>query len=756
MALAIFARAEIVQDAYVDFTTMESYNMWHGDAPEGGTLTLTADGLTIVNPATGIANWQFQYFVADGVNITKGVMYDIEVELTATGAGRGNFSFGGWGDGNAVDEGFVFSEGTNNIKCDAVSSYDGGAHLTMQTGSFVGTITVKNVKISHNTDAANTALYGLKLYNIEHKENAWDNSVDYAFPTALVKDKTYKMSIDYYGVDGEGNLTILPGGNWGQQLSANNIKKGKWNTATCEFTAQDNYSTITFMFGTENHFNGTAFWIDNFSITEVGSDVNLVGNNDFAAGNFDGWTKPGWHNFGMKVREAPAHPEPITVYYNNVVTNWEEVYVYMWDANNNDANNGAWPGNKMTKGEGTIWSYTFTNFEPTNVIFNNNAGQQTSNLVFEAGKTYGDTYVEFYLRGEMNGWGTTTKFETADNVNYTLTGVNIEAGKEFKIANSTWNIAYGYNEPIALGVEYILATDGGNMTLAEAMVNGSINFDYSTGKATFKQGVVTPAGNTITDVLNNDNTVQNTSNSYADYTDVTISSDAVYSLNAGGDKGSIQLRSKNNSGIVTTTSGGTLKNVTVTFNSGTSSTGNRTLEVYAKNEPYATPADLYSTETQGTKVASLTNTAAEGLTYSYAFEGEYQYIGLRSKDGAMYIDEIKIEWETAGAVVVAPTFTPAPGMVKSGTQVTMETQTEGAEIYYTTDETEPTVASTKYTAPVTIYDYTVFKAVAIANGESSKVVTAEYIVMPAIEDLSPITDFEDGTKFTVNLSLIHI
>ncbi|MDE7375219.1 MAG: chitobiase/beta-hexosaminidase C-terminal domain-containing protein, partial [Muribaculaceae bacterium] len=125
-----------------------------------------------------------------------------------------------------------------------------------------------------------------------------------------------------------------------------------------------------------------------------------------------------------------------------------------------------------------------------------------------------------------------------------------------------------------------------------------------------------------------------------------------------------------------------------------------------------------------------------------------------SKSSAMYIDNIEIEWEAVGAEkVFAPTFDPAAGMVKAGTEVTLATQTEGAEIYYTTDESEPTAESTKYTAPIAINDYTVIKAVAIANGNASEVVTAEYMLMPAMEDLSPLMDFPDKTPFTVNCEL---
>ena len=75
----------------------------------------------------------------------------------------------------------------------------------------------------------------------------------------------------------------------------------------------------------------------------------------------------------------------------------------------------------------------------------------------------------------------------------------------------------------------------------------------------------------VTDVLNQE-AVGNKGTSYSDYTLAAekTNSGAAYALQCAGDKGSIQLRSKNNnSGVVSTTSGGTLKKVVVTWNSGT-------------------------------------------------------------------------------------------------------------------------------------------------------------------------------------------
>lgn len=135
-----------------------------------------------------------------------------------------------------------------------------------------------------------------------------------------------------------------------------------------------------------------------------------------------------------------------------------------------------------------------------------------------------------------------------------------------------------------------------------------------------------------------------TSTSYSNWSNksATSGSDAVYAGNSMTDNdGNIQLRSSDNSGIVSTTSGGKVKKVTVSWDSST--TNGRTLDIYGKTTAYAGSSDLYSSSasTKGTKLGSVVKGTSTELTIS----GNYTYIGLRSNDKAMYIESISIEWE---------------------------------------------------------------------------------------------------------------
>jgi uncharacterized protein len=80
--------------------------------------------------------------------------------------------------------------------------------------------------------------------------------------------------------------------------------------------------------------------------------------------------------------------------------------------------------------------------------------------------------------------------------------------------------------------------------------------------------------------------------------------------------------------------------------------------------------------------------------------------------------------------VAEVTATPTSGAVTAGTEVALATATADAKIYYTTDGTEPTAASTEYTAPIEIKAATTIKAIAVkADLENSDVSTFAYTLL---------------------------
>ncbi len=80
--------------------------------------------------------------------------------------------------------------------------------------------------------------------------------------------------------------------------------------------------------------------------------------------------------------------------------------------------------------------------------------------------------------------------------------------------------------------------------------------------------------------------------------------------------------------------------------------------------------------------------------------------------------------EPQTVTVTAPTFS-GETQFESSTQVSMSAE-NGAAIYYTLDGSEPTSASTLYSAPVTLSETTTVKAVAVKDGVTSSVASQTY------------------------------
>ena len=81
-------------------------------------------------------------------------------------------------------------------------------------------------------------------------------------------------------------------------------------------------------------------------------------------------------------------------------------------------------------------------------------------------------------------------------------------------------------------------------------------------------------------------------------------------------------------------------------------------------------------------------------------------------------------------------------------QAVITSETDGADIYFTTDGTVPTDNSSKYTAPVVISEDTVLKAVAFKQGYLKSDVISEDILMPYVKPpVIRVTETMSGQKF---------
>ena len=214
----------------------------------------------------------------------------------------------------------------------------------------------------------------------------------------------------------------------------------------------------------------------------------------------------------------------------------------------------------------------------------------------------------------------------------------------------TWNITSNTDWTITPGEGVTPTTTSGN---GNAEVTLSFAANEGTEAATYTATVSaegcddvtititqngTGSSSTITDVLTS-SLFTALSTTYTDFSNVAATSSARYAGNtAKSSSGGIQMRSKNsNSGIVSTVSGGKVKSVKITVES-----GSNTIDVYGNNTAYTGAGDLFATgegANQGTKVGSLTATG------TITFTDDYTYVGIRSNNGSVYITMIEIEWE---------------------------------------------------------------------------------------------------------------
>ena len=134
-------------------------------------------------------------------------------------------------------------------------------------------------------------------------------------------------------------------------------------------------------------------------------------------------------------------------------------------------------------------------------------------------------------------------------------------------------------------------------------------------------------------------------------------------------------------------------------------------------------ADVAFTQT-GNQVALSTTTPDAAIFYTLSTDatGEYQYGGTpltmtgdctieayATRDGYTTSDVTRFEFHAAGVTVSNPVF------AHEGNIITITTTTDGADIYYTTDGTEPTAQSIRYTQPFEVDRNGTLKAIALRS-----------------------------------------
>lgn len=167
----------------------------------------------------------------------------------------------------------------------------------------------------------------------------------------------------------------------------------------------------------------------------------------------------------------------------------------------------------------------------------------------------------------------------------------------------------------------------------------------------------------------------------AKYTDAfswTSSNGVTYSGYAMvGTSSTIQLNNKNsNVGIISST-GGLIKSVTIDWNSST--VNDRTIEIFGKETPYSSSADLYIPANKGTLIGTIT----KGESTSLTIDNPYEYIGIYAPN-AVYLNSVTLEWieDTRTPLAATTSVTASQDGIVSNTINVEWDAVEGAGSYY--------------------------------------------------------------------------
>ncbi len=173
---------------------------------------------------------------------------------------------------------------------------------------------------------------------------------------------------------------------------------------------------------------------------------------------------------------------------------------------------------------------------------------------------------------------------------------------------------------------------------------------------------------------------------------------------------------------------------------------NRALPVESPATATATPVLSLKTGTYTSAQTVSISDATSGATIYYTTNGSTptttssKYTAAITVGTTETIEAIAVATGDANSAVAsatytietpasAPSFTPPAGTYGAAQTVSIKDATSGASIYYTTNGTTPTTASTKYTAPLTVSKSETLKAIATAAGHTtSPVATAVFTI----------------------------
>lgn len=152
---------------------------------------------------------------------------------------------------------------------------------------------------------------------------------------------------------------------------------------------------------------------------------------------------------------------------------------------------------------------------------------------------------------------------------------------------------------------------------------------------------------------------------------------------------------------------------------------------------------------------SPSNTTQRGVVWSVqgdatiTQDGLLTYIGVESGSVIVTATSTKVGTISSSKTIAfvvpsveTPTFSPASGTYSSAQMVAIACATDGATIHYTTDGSTPTTSSPVYSSAIAVAESMTIKAIAVKNGNSSAIATADYVINATL--VVNVTDENDN------------
>lgn len=134
-------------DYLIDYSKVSGYTFWAPDDVKENISINTTDGCFELVNGTAIEDyWNVQYHVADGIPVIKGQEYKLHITVRGSGQGTLRGKIGDWSSGHNLNIPFDTDWHEEVISFNAQTD---GAFVLLQSGDFVGTIQIKQVKVTH-------------------------------------------------------------------------------------------------------------------------------------------------------------------------------------------------------------------------------------------------------------------------------------------------------------------------------------------------------------------------------------------------------------------------------------------------------------------------------------------------------------------------------------------------------------------------------------------------------------------------------